>query len=763
MTTPARITQAIFDFRRVWLTLFTILIVALAAGIPRLELSSDSRAFFGKSNQEFRDILALDETYTQTNSLLLMVAPPEGTAFAPQSLQALREMTEDAWQFPYILRADSPANHMHSFSEGDEVFVEPLLEEEGDITQEAADRFRRLALASEALRNTLLSETGDTYGIAVHLVLPDNTPEYRAEVEDFLAELRSDWAGRYPGWDVAAVGGLLGNSLLARVAIDDVRYLVPLALLSAIVLFALALGSLSAIGALVLVLLSATVGTFGFAGWTNVALTAGTAISPMAVLVLVSTSCIHVMVGAVRAAEIPGQAHPLRKSVRDNLAPVTVSHLTTALGFLCLNFAPSPPLAAMGNIVAFGLVIGLLSVFVLLPALMSQRTPARPGWLMLGSTTMRGCAHWVLRHSRLWIGLFAAGAAIAVIGLFRIGYDDHVLRYFDTRYQLRQDSETIQQRLTGLDSLQFSFEAPAGASVFDPAFLRSVDRFATWLEAQPDVVAVNALPELLKDINRSMNGEDPEAYSIADSQEANAQLLMFYELSLPLGMDLTTSMDMARTKTLVSATLRAPHSDITRAVARDAEAWLAENEPQIATRAAGLAIAFARVSERNNAQMIYGFLTALALISVTLMITLRSARFGLLSLVPNLVPALLAFGLWGMTMRDVNLGSTVVTTMTFGIVVDDTVHFLMHFLRHRTRGETIPAAIESTFAVVGSSILLTSVAMVAGFAIMALSGFSINQHIGMLTATVIVFALLCDLLLLPALLNLTQGNPNDAA
>ncbi|MGJ8602689.1 MAG: efflux RND transporter permease subunit [Marivita sp.] len=756
MTAAARLTDVIFRKRHLFLGFFLGLVAFLAAGVPRLEMSSNSRGFFGPHNAEYLDLLHLDETYTQSNTLLLMGVPPKGDAFSPENLTVLRQMTEDLWQMPYVLRVESPSNHMHSYAQGDEVLVEPMLDEFAEITQSSAGRFTELALASDRLRNTLLAEDGEAFGIVIHFVLPDDEPDAQDEVSQFLTDLRASWAAQYPDWTVHATGGILGNSLLARVAIEDVTYLVPLALLAVIVLFALTLGSLLAVGALVLVLASATLATFGFAGWTNVVLTAGTAISPMAVLVLVSTSCIHIVISTIRATEKGQVDDPLRYAIENNLAPVSVSHLTTALGFLCLNFAPSPPLADMGNIVAFGLLIGHLAVFTLLPVILIHKPPSKVGLLMVAGDSMRTFAVWVLRHSRLWLVVFAVSGMLAAIGVARIGYDDHVIRYFDLRYEFRQDAEAIQTDLTGLDSLQFSFQAPEGASVFDPEFLRSVDRFAVWLESQPSVVAVNALTEVIKDLNQSMSGDDPAAYTIADTQPANAQLLMFYELSLPLGMDLTTIMDVERTQTLLNVTLCAPHSDVTRNLAETAERWLAENEPQIATRAAGLAIAFARISERNNSQMLFGFLTALCLISVTLIVTLRSVRYGLISLAPNLAPALLAFGFWGLTLGDVNLGSTVVTTMTFGIVVDDTIHFLMHHLRNRRRGLGTQEALEDTFAVVGSSITLTSVAMILGFSIMAASGFSINQHIGMLTAVVIVFALLCDLVLLPSIIKLTQ-------
>lgn len=759
MTLSERITHWLFRFRIVALVLFAALIVGLSSGIPRLEFSSDSRGFFGHNNTEFADVLQIEETYTVSNTLLLMVVPPPGRAFAPDTLKILQQMTDDAWQMPYALRIDSAINHMHSYAQGDDILVEPMLDEDAEITPEAAERFRELAMASGTLRNTLLSENGDAYGITIRVILPkeEGKPAARKEVEQFLKQLRDDWQAAYPGWQVRIAGGLLGNTLLAQVAVEDILYLVPLALMAVVVLFIVALGSFAAVAASVVVLVCATLATFGFAGWANVALTAGTAIGPLAVMVLVSTSCVHIVLGTIRAAEAGQEGDPFRHAITQNLAPVTVSHLTTAFGFLCLNFAPSPPLAQMGNIVAFGLMVGHVSVFVVLPNVLHAAYPRRASRLMVSGQDMRRFAQWVLGKSRIWLMLFPVTGGLAVLGVLRLDYDDNVIRYFDQRYELRQDAEAIQQRLTGLEAMQFNLQAEGGQSVFEPEFLKAVDRFALWLEAQPDVVAVSSLTRIIKDLNQSMNGDAEDAFAIAKTQPANAQLLMFYELSLPVGMDLNVMMDVDRTQTLLTATLRNPHSSAVRALAQNAETWLSENEPEIATRAAGMGIAFARISQRNNSQMLFGFVTVLGIVSFTLVLTLRSLRHGIISLVPNLVPALLAFGLWGWAIGDLNLGSTVVTTMTFGIVVDDTVHFLMHYLRERRRGLSVEAALEETFAVVGSSITLTSIALILGFGIMSASGFSINQHIGMLTATVIAFALLSDLLLLPALLRTFQG------
>ncbi|MDA0963074.1 MAG: MMPL family transporter [Proteobacteria bacterium] len=567
----------------------------------------------------------------------------------------------------------------------------------------------------------------------------------------------ADWAADYPGFDIRVTGPVFGGLTLSQAAKDDVVTLVPIAFVVAIAILAFFLRSPRAVLACTAVVGLGTVATFGIAGWMGIELTAGTAISPLAVMVLTSASCVHIVLAWTRALETGTAQEATAQALSLNLAPVTVATVTTSVGFLGLNFADSPPLRDMGRVVSLGLLFAMGLVFVLLPfALRRSGLAHARRRLPLSREGMERFARWVWRTQMLWLVLFPAGLAVSAFGIHRIGFDDNLLRYFSDHYEFRRDTDAIQDRLAGMDSLQFSFTAPEGATVFDPDFLRDIDRFAAWLETQEVVVSTLAITDIVKRMNRSMSGDDPEAFRVADTPEANAQLMMFYELSLPEGLDLNTQIDVDRTRTRVVAFLRAGHSDDIRDLALAAEAWMADNTPETVATAGGYSVAFSRITERNNRQMLLGLVLVLALVSLILMATMRNFRFGLISLVPNLVPAILAFGFWGVTFRDVNLGSTVVTTMTFGIVVDDSVHFLMHYLRRRREGLAPQAALERTFASVGAAILITSIALIAGFAIMATSGFTINQHMGALTAIVIVFALLADLLLLPSVIRLFE-------
>ena len=143
----------------------------------------------------------------------------------------------------------------------------------------------------------------------------------------------------------------------------------------------------------------------------------------------------------------------------------------------------------------------------------------------------------------------------------------------------------------------------------------------------------------------------------------------------------------------------------------------------------------------------------LVLISFILIFALQSLKFGLLSLVPNLGPAFMAFGFWGLTIGQIGLASSVIVSLTLGIIVDDTVHFLTKYLyAQRTERMDSPGAVHYAFQTVGTPIWITSVALTAGFLLLTFSGFRPTSDLGLMSAFTIIFALLLDFLLLPSLL-----------
>ena len=185
-----------------------------------------------------------------------------------------------------------------------------------------------------------------------------------------------------------------------------------------------------------------------------------------------------------------------------------------------------------------------------------------------------------------------------------------------------------------------------------------------------------------------------------------------------------------------------------------AREWLANNAPaSMQNDAASPTIMFSHIGFRNIRAMLIGTTIALVLISMILIFALRSPRIGLISLVPNLIPAGMAFGLWAVSVGQVGLALSVVTGMTLGIVVDDTVHFLSKYLRaRREKGLNAQDATRYAFRTVGLALVATSVVLAFGFMVLTQSAFTLNSDMGLMTAVTIIFALVADFLLLPPLL-----------
>jgi predicted RND superfamily exporter protein len=250
-----------------------------------------------------------------------------------------------------------------------------------------------------------------------------------------------------------------------------------------------------------------------------------------------------------------------------------------------------------------------------------------------------------------------------------------------------------------------------------------------------------------------MHGDDPVFYRIPESRDLAAQYLLFYEMSLPFGHDLNNRIDVAKSATRVTVFLDAVSATEVRQLAECGEAWLRAHAPEMAGPATGLSVVYAYMTERNIRSMLGGTFVGLLLISVCLFLVLRSVPIGLISLAPNLIPAAMAFGLWGYISGEVNLAVSVVGSMTFGIIVDDTVHILTHYLRcRREHGMDATAAVRYSLATVGIAAVVTSAALCVGFGVLAMSGFAVSSQMGVLSMITVALALLAELLFLPPLL-----------
>ncbi len=237
-------------------------------------------------------------------------------------------------------------------------------------------------------------------------------------------------------------------------------------------------------------------------------------------------------------------------------------------------------------------------------------------------------------------------------------------------------------------------------------------------------------------------------------------------MSLPYGLDLNNQINVDKSATRLTVAVDNVTSGDIRALADRAEGWLNANaRPAMATEGTGASVMFAHITDRNIRSMLIGTGLALLMISATMVFALRSVKIGLISLVPNMVPAAVAFGLWGLFVGQVGMAVSVIAATSLGLIVDASVHLLSKYLRaRRERGFGPEAAVRYSFRTVGNALWVTTAVLVAGFAVLAFSSFALNADMGLLTATAIGVALIVDFLLLPPLLLMFErGAERDPA
>ncbi len=449
------------------------------------------------------------------------------------------------------------------------------------------------------------------------------------------------------------------------------------------------------------------------------------------------------------------------ESVRLNLYPVFLASLTTTLGFLSMNFSEVPPYRHLGNFVAFGIATSFILSVTFLPALLSLLPIRATKERRFGRTAMVRLADSVLRYRKAILWGWILIVPLVLLAIPRNELNDVLVHFFDESVEFRQDTDFMDEHLSGNTLLEYSLESTAEGGVTDPLFLADVSRFADWYREQPPVRHVAVITDTFRQLNQSMHGDDPTAYRIPESQDLAAQYLLLYELSLPQGLNLNNQIDRSRSATRVSISAETLDTQEVLELNARAEAWLKDNAAHVAdVNSTGPAALFAYIGQRNIRAMLVGTLVVLLAISAILLFALRSLRLGLISIIPNLVPAALGFGVWGLTVGQVGLSLSVVVAMTVGIVVDDTVHFLSKYRRARREyGQDTEEAVHHAFDTAGRALFTTTVVLVAGFMIFVFSPFVPTAQVGVLTAMIIGFAFIADLTLLPALLTVVDRDP----
>ncbi len=742
-----------------WPVLILTIVLAMGAGFGGqfLAFNSDYHVFFSDENPQLLAYDALQATYTKDDNAFLMIESRSGDLFTRENLDAIERLTIEAWQVPYSSRVDAITNFQYTRAEGDDLYVDDLISGALNMTDEELAEVKQIATTDSRIVNRLINKDASAIAVNVTVRLPDVANEENNEIVAFVRNMVADFEAENPDLKISLSGFVMLNAAFQEAGMKDMSTLTPLMFLIIIVTIFLTTRTITGTLSSLVVIIFSIMTALGVAGWLGIYLTPPSAAVMNIVMTLAVADSIHVLITIIQSMKRGmSKNEAIIESLRVNFMPVFITSLTTVIGFLSMNFSDSPPFHDLGNMTAIGMAAAFTYSVLTLPALMSilpVRIKAREQKEDRLSFLDRLAEFVIAKRAPVLVGsvAFVVGTSLFVTNN---ELNDEFIKYFSPNVAFRQDTDAISEKLTGIYTVEFSLSAGESGGVNNPEYLAKMKEFEEWFYTNPEVIHVNAFTDVMKHVNKSMHGDDPAYFKIPEQREEAAQFLLLYELSLPFGLDLNNQVNVDKSETRMIVTLKNVSANETIGISEAARDWLKENAPEY-MHAEGVSstLMFSYLTGRQIQSMINGTVLALILISLVLGFAIRSGKFGLLSLIPNVVPLAVGLGVWGILFGYFNSGMSIVFGMTLGIIVDDTVHFLSKYLRaRREMGKSAPDAIRYAFATVGQALLVTTFVLVAGFVVIAQSDFGLNSDMAKITVLIISFALILDFLLLPALL-----------
>lgn len=761
----ASLTRWVIAYKWIVLLLAVLLAGVIGSGAKYLEFSTNYRVFFSKANPELQAFEHLQNTYTKNDNFLFVVAPKDGVVFNAEILTAIEELTEEAWKIPYAIRVDSITNFQHTYAIEDDLIVEDLVESAADQNSTYFDERKNVALDEPLLNSQLVSQDGKVTAVNVVLQYPEKKLTEVPEAVEVARKLKADLEAANPNVEVYLTGVSMLNNAFAETGMKDAGSLMPLMFLVIFILCWLIVRSVSATFTILIIITLSTMLAMGFAGFTGIKLTPIAMSAPIVILTLAVADSIHILI-TLRTLMRDGmeKIDALVEAVRINFLAVTITSLTTIVGFLALNFSDSPPYWHLGNMTAVGIAGAWLYSITLLPALLSFlpfkiKNDHKKEWSV---KLMDNLAESVINNNKKYLIGSGIITLLLIAAIPTLKFNDQWVQYFDESIEFRRDSDKALDHF-GLYPIEFSVPAIEAGGISEPEYLNNLENFANFLRSQPHVTHVYSFTDIMKRLNRNMHADNDEFYRIPTDRDLSAQYLLLYELSLPYGLDLNDRVNIDKSATRITATVSQTTSEETKAFFADVEQWQQENWPQyMLSKPTSAAVMFTYISERNMDNMVTGTILAVVAIGFIMMFALQSVRLGLLSFIPNGLPILTTFGAWALLVGEVGFSVATVASISLGIIVDDTVHFLSKYVRARNeKGLDIEDSIRYAFHNVGVAIVVNTVILAIGFVVMTTSAFKMNVDLGLMTLLAIIFALLLDFLLLPTLLLLGKKSAKE--
>lgn len=554
--------------------------------------------------------------------------------------------------------------------------------------------------------------------------------------------------------------------------------------------------------------------TWGFTVWLGVTISQMISLTVLLVFAVGIADCVHVM-SAYFSFRRQGDDHydALSKSYGKTGLAIMVTTITTMAGVLALTTSELVPIQVFGMMSAFGVVMAFFFTLVLLPILLDLWHPGAPAaddasladrlgnrWNRLSNSTKTGTAliyvvavylmlgpwvgtyitvislltyvvvnwqlailsavpNFVAQRPWLVLSVFAGLFALCSYGMTLIRIDSNMTELTREGSAIRVAYETVDENMAGAMSMVIMVDTHTSDGLYNPRLMQAMDQLQNRIETRysDQVTRTNSLANIVKDTYQIMSDDDPAYYRVPDDAQMISQLLYLFNSANPEDRRALVSDDYSRSHISLNIYNAGSYQyqrffeEISQEI-DEVFGPLESQFPELEVYLTGSMALLMRMADEVANSQFSSFTFAIAVISVIMIITLGSFQGGIMAMIPNMIPALLGFGLMGLLGIALDTDTLLIAPLIIGIAVDDTIHFMTHYRVELIRTGSISESLVSTIRDVGQAVMFTTMVLGLGFALLSFSDYLGMAKMGFFGSAAIFVALLCDLFLIPAMI-----------
>ena len=738
------------------LALFTasgLMMVMLATGILLTSFDGTFNALLTESDPYLDELEIMDDEFPiPTEAAFIFVAPEGGTIFDTAILRAIEDLRESYEVVPLadylstIINWVSPETQRRLFAKRINEYSEAEL-----------SALAETAIQDRLLTNNLLAKDASlTFG-NLSLNARDAGVDQRMEIATAIKQLRDDIRARHPDVELYVGSDFILEQSSQSAMIKDLTSLLPIVIIICVLVICYCFRSITLGASILIHVLFTTICTIGAVNYFGFSFNSISVIAPLVVIIIAVANSVHI-ISIYKQALASGMDHlqAMRHSLAYNFQPISLAAVTTAIGFSSLNMTSSPAIQDFGRIVAIGIVFAYSLTFTLLPALMV--------WFSrLAGNTETESSHFLQNGLERVISftqsrdkpIFLGCTALAVFTAMLLPLNEtdfNRLDFIANDDEIREYYDKVAENMNRGPALTYAIKTPVENGVVNIKFLREVEAFTNWMTSLPRIESVGSLNDVLKTINQFINDQDPEYYFLPDEESTVENYLDAFALvnSKEFPMSGFINDDFSAITVFVNAT-QISNQELLDLDLEITQRFSEEFRDASLIHGSGLLV-FSRMDELVTTELLQGYSVSLMLITLTLIFGLGSLYFGILSVLPNLLPATMVFGFWALFVGQLDPFVMMLFSISIGLVVDDTVHILSHYLEGRRTGANQAEAVAHSIRVAGPALTVTTLVLALGTTILIFANTIYFQQSAKLLVPIVVLALVLDLLYLPTIL-----------